>query len=219
MMKSIRVILADDHDLVRAGIRSLLENLAGIEIVAEAGNGREALRLSETHHPDVVLMDIMMPELNGLDATARLAAMLPDTRTIILSMNASEEYVLQALRAGAVGYLLKNISPSELEQAIRAVARGETYLSPAVSKHVIAGYLQRTGGGVLSSLERLSPRQREILQLIAEGHTTKEIALKLNIGVKTVEMHRTQLMEALDIHDIAGLVRYAIRMGVITPDV
>jgi len=219
MMKSIRVILADDHDLVRAGIRSLLENLAGIEIVAEAGNGREALRLSETHRPDVLLMDIMMPELNGLDATARLAAMLPNVRTIILSMNTSEEYVLQALRAGAAGYLLKNISPSELEQAIRAAARGETYLSPAVSKHVIAGYLQRTGGGVLSSLERLSPRQRETLQLIAEGHTTKQIALKLNIGVKTVEMHRTQLMEALDIHDIAGLVRYAIRMGVITPDV
>jgi len=165
------------------------------------------------------LMDIMMPELNGLDATARLAAMLPNVRTIILSMNTSEEYVLQALRAGAAGYLLKNISPSELEQAIRAAARGETYLSPAVSKHVIAGYLQRTGGGVLSSLERLSPRQRETLQLIAEGHTTKQIALKLNIGVKTVEMHRTQLMEALDIHDIAGLVRYAIRMGVITPDV
>jgi len=218
-MKPIRVILADDHDLVRAGIRSLLENLAGIEIVAEAGNGREALRLSETHRPDVLLMDIMMPELNGLDATARLAAMLPNVRTIILSMNTSEEYVLQALRAGAAGYLLKNISPSELEQAIRAAARGETYLSPAVSKHVIAGYLQRTGGGVLSSLERLSPRQRETLQLIAEGHTTKQIALKLNIGVKTVEMHRTQLMEALDIHDIAGLVRYAIRMGVITPDV
>jgi len=205
--------------LVRAGIRSLLEKLAGIVIVAEAGDGREALRLSETHCPDVVLMDIMMPELNGLDATARLKAVVPNARTVILSMNASEEYVLQAMRAGAAGYLLKNISPSELEQAIRAAARGETYLSPAVSKHVIAGYLQRTGGGVLSSLERLSPRQREILQLIAEGHTTKEIAQELNLGVKTVEMHRTQLMEALDIHDIAGLVRYAIRVGMITPDV
>jgi DNA-binding NarL/FixJ family response regulator len=217
-VKPIRVILADDHDLVRAGIRSLLQNLVGIEIVAEAGNGREALRLSETHRPDVVLMDIMMPELNGLDATARLTAMLPNVRTIILSMHASEEYVLQAMRAGAVGYLLKNISPLELEQAIRAIARGETYLSPAVSKHVIAGYLQRTGSGVLSSLERLSPRQRETLQLIAEGHTTKEIAQDLNIGIKTVEMHRTQLMEALDIHDIAGLVRYAIRMGLVSPN-
>ncbi len=218
-MKPIRVLLADDHDLVRAGVRALLQHLAGIEVVAEAGTGYEALRQCQTHRPDVVLMDIMMPELNGLDATARLAATSPDIRTIILSMNANEEYVLQALRAGAAGYLLKNISPSQLEQAIRAVARGETYLSPAVSKHVIAAYLQCNGGGEISSLERLSPRQREILQLIAEGNTTKEIARNLNLSAKTVEMHRTQLMAALDIHDIAGLVRYAIRMGLITPDI
>jgi DNA-binding NarL/FixJ family response regulator len=216
-MKTIRILLADDHDLFRAGIRALLDNLDGIEVVAEAGNGREALRLCQAHHPDVALMDIMMPELNGLDATARLAAISPGTRTIILSMNAHEEYVLQALRAGAVGYLLKNISPRELEQAIRTVVRGETYLSPAISKHLIAAYLQRVGGEI-SSLERLTPRQREVLQLIAEGNTTKAIARKLDIGTKTVEAHRAQLMEALEIHDIAGLVRYAIRMGVITPD-
>jgi DNA-binding NarL/FixJ family response regulator len=216
-MKTIRTLLADDHDLFRAGIRALLDNLDGIEVVAEAGNGREALRLCQAHHPDVALMDIMMPELNGLDATARLAAISPGTRTIILSMNAHEEYVLQALRAGAVGYLLKNISPRELEQAIRTVVRGETYLSPAISKHLIAAYLQRVGGEI-SSLERLTPRQREVLQLIAEGNTTKAIARKLDLGTKTVETHRAQLMEALDIHDIAGLVRYAIRMGVITPD-
>jgi DNA-binding NarL/FixJ family response regulator len=216
-MKTIRILLADDHDLFRAGIRALLDNLDGIEVVAEAGNGREALRLCQAHHPDVALMDIMMPELNGLDATARLAAISPATRTIILSMNAHEEYVLQALRAGAVGYLLKNISPRELEQAIRTVVRGETYLSPAISKHLIAAYLQRVGGEI-SSLERLTPRQREVLQLIAEGNTTKAIARKLDLGTKTVETHRAQLMEALDIHDIAGLVRYAIRMGVITPD-
>jgi DNA-binding NarL/FixJ family response regulator len=216
-MKTIRILLADDHDLFRAGIRALLDNLDGIEVVAEAGNGREALRLCQAHHPDVALMDIMMPELNGLDATARLAAISPGTRTIILSMNAHEEYVLQALRAGAVGYLLKNISPRELEQAIRTVVRGETYLSPAISKHLIAAYLQRVGGEI-SSLERLTPRQREVLQLIAEGNTTKAIARKLDLGTKTVETHRAQLMEALEIHDIAGLVRYAIRMGVITPD-
>jgi DNA-binding NarL/FixJ family response regulator len=216
-MKTIRVLLADDHDLFRAGIRALLEGLAGIEVVAEAGNGRDALRLCRAHHPDVALMDILMPELNGLDATARLAAISPSTRTIILSMNAHEDYVLQALRAGAVGYLLKNISPAELEQAIRTVVRGETYLSPAISKHLIAAYLQSVGGEI-SSLERLTPRQREVLQLIAEGHTTKAIARKLDIGTKTVEAHRAQLMEALEIHDIAGLVRYAIRMGVITPD-
>jgi DNA-binding NarL/FixJ family response regulator len=216
-MKTIRILLADDHDLFRAGIRALLDNLDGIEVVAEAGNGRDALRLCKTHHPDVALMDIMMPELNGLDATARLAAISPGTRTIILSMNAHEEYVLQALRAGAVGYLLKNISPMELEQAVRTVARGETYLSPAISGHVITAYLQRVGGEI-SSLDRLTPRQREVLQLIAEGNTTKAIARKLDISVKTAEMHRAQLMEALDIHEIAGLVRYAIRMGVITAD-
>jgi DNA-binding NarL/FixJ family response regulator len=216
-MKTIRILLADDHDLFRAGIRALLEDLVGIEVVAEAGNGREALRLCKAHQPDVALMDIMMPELNGLDATARLAMISPGTRTIILSMNAHEEYVLQALRAGAVGYLLKNISPTELEQAIRTVVRGETYLSPAISKHLIAAYLQRAGGET-SSLERLTARQREVLQLIAEGNTTKAIARKLDLGPKTVETHRTQLMDALDIHDIAGLVRYAIRMGVITPD-
>jgi DNA-binding NarL/FixJ family response regulator len=147
MMRPIRVLLADDHDLVRAGIRALLQGLAGIEAVAEASNGREALALIEAHRPDVVLMDIMMPELNGLDATAQAAARFPEVRVVVLSMNASEEYVLQALRAGAAGYLLKNISPVELEQAIRAVARGESFLSPAISRHVIAAYLQRTGGG------------------------------------------------------------------------
>jgi DNA-binding NarL/FixJ family response regulator len=216
-MRTIRVLLADDHDLVRAGIRALLQGLAGIEVVAEASDGREALALIEAHRPDVVLMDIMMPELNGLDATAQAAARFPEVRVVVLSMNASEEYVLQALRAGAAGYLLKNISPAELEQAIRAVAHGENSLSPAISKHMIAAYLRRTGGG-LGPLERLSPRQKEILQLVAEGNTSKEIARKLVLSVKTVETHRTGLMEALDIHDIAGLVRYAIRMGVITPD-
>jgi len=217
--KPIRVLLADDHELFRAGIRSLMQAFDGIEIVAEASNGREAVSLCKAHRPDVVLMDIVMPQLNGLDATARLAAISPETRTIILSMNANEEYVLQALRCGAVGYLLKNISPSELEQAIRAVARGETYLSPAISKHVIAAYLERVGDEATGLFERLTPRQREVLQLVAEGNTTKEIARKLSLSVKTVETHRSQLMAALDIHDIAGLVRYAIRMGLISPDV
>jgi DNA-binding NarL/FixJ family response regulator len=218
MNKPIRVLLADDHDLFRAGIRSLMQGFAGVEIVAETSNGRESLRLCKVHHPDVVLMDIMMPELNGLDATARVAAISPQTRTIILSMNGNEEYVLQALRLGAAGYLLKNISPQELEQAIRAVARGETYLSSAISKHVIAAYLKRVGGDTTSPFERLTPRQREVLQLIAEGHTTKETAQKLSLSVKTVEAHRSQLMTTLDIHDITGLVRYAIRMSLISPD-
>jgi DNA-binding NarL/FixJ family response regulator len=219
MTRPIRVLLADDHDLFRAGIRSLMQGFAGIEVIAEAGDGREALRLCRAHLPDVALMDIVMPELNGLDATARLAATSPRTRTLILSMNATEEYVLQALRGGAAGYLLKNTSPSELERAIRAVARGETYLSSAISGHVIAAYLKRVGGEAIGPFDRLTARQREVLQLIAEGATTKEIARKLDLSAKTVETHRTQLMAELDIHDIAGLVRYAIRMGIITPDV
>jgi DNA-binding NarL/FixJ family response regulator len=199
-----------------------------VEVVGEANDGREALRLIEVLRPNIVLMDIMMPGLNGLEATARVSKEFPTVRVIILSMNAAEEYVLQAMRAGASGYLLKDGSITELEEAIRAVARGEKFLSSAVSKYVIAGYVQRTSeqsaganaGGPAHSgsppgSEKLTPRQREILQLIAEGNTTKEIAKKLEISVKTVETHRTQLMERLDIHDIAGLVRYSIRVGLV----
>jgi len=217
MMKPIRVLLADDHTLVRAGIRSLLENMEGIEVIAEAGDGREALRLVRTHRPDVVLMDIAMPGLNGLEAAARIAKKFPNVRVIILSMHVNEEYVLQALRAGAAGYMVKGADAAELEIAIRAVARGETYLSPMVSKHVVTDYIQRISGET-SPLELLTPRQREVLQLIAEGYSTKKIARTLKISVKTVETHRMQLMERLDIHDIAGLVRYAIRVGLVKPD-
>jgi DNA-binding NarL/FixJ family response regulator len=216
-MKPIRVVLADDHALVRAGFRALLQSLPDMEVVAEAGDGREALRLITLHQPDVVLMDIGMPGLNGLEAAARVVEESPQTRIIILSMHATEEYVLRALRTGAVGYLLKDAGTTELELAVRAVMRGEMYLSPAVSKHVIAEYVQRVSSEP-NSFEQLTPRHREILQLIAEGQTTKEIAQILNLSVKTVETYRTQLMERLDIHDIAGLVRYAIRMGLISPD-
>jgi DNA-binding NarL/FixJ family response regulator len=225
-MNTIRIILADDHSLVRAGIRALLDGVEGISVIAEASNGREAIRLIDEHFPDVVLMDIAMSELNGLEATRRISKEYPHVRVIILSMHASEEYVLQSLRAGASGYLLKDAGTSELEMAIRAVARGETYLSPPVSKHVITDYMRRLGDQVYEEddssgqarLERLTLRQREILQLIAEGHTTQEIARKLLISVKTVETHRTQLMDRLDIHDIAGLVRYAMRVGLISFD-
>ena len=217
-MKTIRVLLADDHTLVRAGIRSLLQNLPDIEVVAEANNGREALALLETCHPDVVLMDIAMPGLNGLEAVVRIAEVFPDIRVVILSMYANEEYVLRALRAGAAGYLLKDAGPVELELAINAATHNKTYLSPAISKHVAEYVRQESGETVSSPLERLTPRQREILQLIAEGRTTPEIAQLLQVSVKTVDTHRTQLMDRLDIHDIAGLVRYAIRVGLITAE-
>lgn len=215
--KLIRVLLADNHTLVRAGLRALLQNIEGIQVVAEAGDGREALHLIAVHQPDLVLMDIAMPEMNGLEATAHVVKEFPQVRVIILSMHANEEYVLQALRTGAMGYVLKDAGISELELAVRASVRGETYLSPAVSKHVVADYVRRVSSEP-SSLEQLTSRQREILQLIAEGRTTKEIADLLYVSVKTVETHRLQLMKRLDIHDVAGLVRYAIRMGLVLPD-
>ncbi|MBI4859970.1 MAG: response regulator transcription factor [Candidatus Riflebacteria bacterium] len=217
MDRPIRILVADDHALVRAGLRSLLSGVAGLEVIAEARNGREALLLIDEHRPDVVLMDCRMPDLNGLDATAQALAARPSLRVVILSVSTSEESVLHALRAGAVGYLTKDVAPAELELAIRAVARGETYLCSAISACVVAGCL-KGAAQPLSSFERLSPRQREVLQLIAEGHPSKEIARRLQISVRTAEMHRSQLMDALGIHDVAGLVRYAIRVGVITPD-
>ena len=213
-MKPIRVLLADDHTLVRNGIRALLERVPEIQIVAEADDGREAMRLIKEHQPDVALVDIVMPGLNGLEVAARVTKDFPHVRVIILSMYASEEYVWQALRLGATGYLLKGANSTDLEQAVRAVERGETYLSPAISQQVIKDYVQRTGSeGTI--FERLTPRQREVLQLIAEGHTTKVIAQILEISVKTVETHRAQLMERLGIYDVAGLVRYAIRIKLV----
>lgn len=216
-MKSIRVLLADDHALVRAGIRSLLEQAGHVEVVAEASDGHQAVELVRAHHPDVVLMDVSMPRLNGLEAARRVIEEHPDVRVLMLSVDPSEEYVWQALHAGASGYLLKDAGVAELELAVLAVARGETYLSPAVSKHVIEAYLQLSGGEP-HMLDRLTSRQREVLQLIAEGHTTKKIAALLNVSEKTVGTHRMQLMKRLDIHDIAGLVRYAIRVGLVSAE-
>jgi DNA-binding NarL/FixJ family response regulator len=213
-MKPIRVLLADDHTLIRAGIRELLQGLNGVEVSGEAGDGHEALQLVETLQPDVVLLDIGMPGLNGLEVAARLAKLHPAMRVLILSMHMSEEYVLQALRAGAAGYLLKGAAVAELELAVRAVARGQTYLSPAVSKSVVDEYVRRTGGAA-DPLEALTPRQREILQLVAEGNTSKGIARKLGLSYRTVETHRNQLMKRLDIHDVSGLVRFAVRAGIV----
>jgi DNA-binding NarL/FixJ family response regulator len=216
-LPKIRVLLADDHKLFRAGIRAVLQTLGDVEVVAEAGDGREALRLVAAHHPDVVLMDILMPNLNGLDAAARMARASPDTRIIMISMSADEDSVLKALRAGAVGYLVKTADPAELELAIRAAMRGGKFLSSAVSERVIGACLGRIDKEQ-TSLERLTPRQREVLQLVAEGHTTKDIARRLDISVKTAEAYRGELMKALDIHDIASLTRYAIRAGLVSLD-
>jgi DNA-binding NarL/FixJ family response regulator len=212
----IRVLLADDHALVRAGIRSLLGAMAEVEVVGEASSGEEALELAQRQHPDVVLMDIAMRGITGLEAAAAMRERLPSVRVVILSMHSGEEYVLQALRAGAAGYLLKDAATGELELALRSVMRGESWLSPAVSRQVVEGYVQRTGGE--TAPEVLTARQREVLRLVAGGKSTKEIAFLLNLSVKTVETHRAQIMDRLGIRDVAGLVRYALRTGLVPPD-
>ncbi|PYM25693.1 MAG: DNA-binding response regulator [Candidatus Rokuibacteriota bacterium] len=212
-MAPIRVLVADDHALFRAGVRKLLQSFEGVEVVGEAGDGQEALELSGAQRPDVLLMDIGMPRLNGVEAAARLTREGSRPRVIILSMHTGEEHVLRAIRAGAAGYLLKDAKPPELEAAVRAVARGEIYLSPAISRYVVDDV--RRGGAESGPLDRLTPRQREVLQLIAEGNTTKAIASRLGLSVKTVETHRAQLMERLDVHDVAALVRLAVRLGLV----
>jgi DNA-binding NarL/FixJ family response regulator len=219
-MAPLRVLLADDHELVRAGISALLQRIPDVTVVAEAGNGREALRLITQHRPDLALLDISMPELNGMEVAEQIGREFPATRVIMLSMHATSDYVLRAMRVGASGYLLKGARLAELEFAITAVAHGETYLSPAAAKHVIGGYRNHADGASTDAAvpERLTARQREILQMIAEGRTTKEIAQVLTLSAKTVEMHRAQLMDRLDIHDVAGLVRYALRTGIISGD-
>jgi DNA-binding NarL/FixJ family response regulator len=214
-VKPIRIVLADDHALFRAGLRSLLQTLPDLQVVAEAGSGRQVLDLIREQQPDVVLMDIAMQGINGLEATAQVVQQHPRVRVIMLSMHASEVYVSQALRSGATGYLLKDAGPQELETAIRTVRDGGQYLTPAVSLQIEQAQSRR--GGLNSACE-LSPRQREIVQLIANGHSTQEIANILFVSVKTVEAHRAQIMERLDIRDVAGLTRYAMRTGLITPD-
>ena len=214
MSAVVRVLLADDHTLVRAGLRKLLEASPEYQVVGEAGDGLALLALAAQLQPHLVLMDIAMPGLNGIETTARLLKVSPDIKVLILSMHQNEEYVRQALRHGAVAYLLKDAAPLELDLALSAVMRGETYLSPAVSKGVVNDYVQRLRGDEPNA-EALSPRQREVLQLIAEGHSTKEIARRLDLSVKTVDTHRSQLMKQLDIHEVTGLVRYAMRAGLV----
>jgi len=215
-MSSVRVLLVDDHALVRAGLNLLLEHMPGI-FISEAGSGEEALEVLRRERVGLVLTDVAMKGMTGLELAERIRLEYPDVRVMILSMYDNEEYVLQALRAGASGYLLKESAPKELEVAINAVLAGETYLSPPISRQVVDNYIARTGSGQKPA-QPLTPRQREILILIGEGCSTREIAQRLGLSVKTVETHRAQLMDRLDIHDLAGLVRYAVRVGLVSVD-
>jgi DNA-binding NarL/FixJ family response regulator len=213
--KGTRVLLADDHYLVRAGIRTLLEAVPGVTVVAEASDGREALEAMKKEELDLVFMDISMPGLNGLEALTRIKTDFPRVPVIILSMHQSEDYAWNAFNLGASGYLLKKDGVAELQSAIKAVLAGETYLSPTVSKGLLRHSLNAPRQFLRRSLECLSPRQREVLQLLAEGETTKGIAMILNISDKTVEYHRAELMKGLNIFDVPGLVRFAVRSGLV----
>jgi DNA-binding NarL/FixJ family response regulator len=214
-VKPVRVILADDHTLVRAGIRALLEKLPEVKVLGEASNGREVLDLVKIHHPDVVLMDITMPGLNGLEATARMAKEFSEVRVIILSMHDNEEYYWRALKAGAAGYLLKKAATAELAIALQRVVNGEIYLSREISMRLNKKFPLQEIAGRKSPFDQLTGRQREILQLIAEGQNTKEIAEILKVSPKTVEYHRAKLMIGLNVHDVPGLVRFALGVGLV----
>ena len=214
---TVRVLLAEDHLLVRAGIRALLDGFGDVTVVGEVTSGIEVLPAVAALTPDVVLMDISMQGMNGLEATRRLLDDHPDTRVIMVSMHASEDYVARALRAGARGYLTKASAAQELERALHAVMGGDQYIDSHISRAALEAYMRRLGDDEQEK-DVLTARQREILQLIAESLGTKEIAFRLGVSTKTVETHRKQLMERLNIHDVAGLVRYAIRTGVVSSD-
>ncbi len=216
--KQISVILADDHPIVRAGLRMELEKLPGVQIVGEASDGRQALELVKQHKPHLVLMDVSMRGLNGLEATARITRDYPEVKVVILSMHQNEEYFWQALKSGAVGYLLKKAATSELATAIERVLNGEIYLAREISSRLVKKIPLHQLAKHNSPLEKLTERQREILQLIAEGQTTKAIALTLRVSPKTVEYHRMKLMERLNIFDIPGLVRFALQSGLIAQE-
>jgi DNA-binding NarL/FixJ family response regulator len=210
-MKRIRILLADDHGVVRQGFKMILGAQADMEIVGEAANGREAVEQAERLKPDIVVMDVAMPELNGIEATRRLAESAPHVRVLALSMHKDSVYVRETLRAGARGYLLKDSGANDLVAAVRAVASGEGYLSPAVSNAVLDDYRRH----VTNAIDLLTSREREVLQMLAEGKTNKEIAATLNLSVYTVDAHRGHIMEKLNLHSINELVRFAVRNGMI----
>ena len=212
-MDPIRVLIADDHALVRAGIRALVEKIEGVVVVGEAGKGNEALELVKEFEPNLMLLDITMPDGSGFEVLEEVQKNYPTIRVIVLTVHEAGEYAIRALRQGAAGFLPKSAASTELEQAIQTVIRGDVYISPETSRKTLLEYGK--GATKRDLLATLSPRQREVLRLIAEGRTTKQMAQVLEISVKTVETHRAQLMERLGIHDVAGLVRYAIIVGLI----
>ena len=210
---SIRILLADDHKITRQGLRSLLEKQQDMEVVAEAENGRAAVRLAAEMAPDVVIMDVTMPDLNGVEAAKQILSKSPDIKIVALSMHSDASFVTEMLKSGASGYLLKDCAFEELARAIRAVIDDKTYLSPSISGVVVEDYVHRLSKADFSNPDVLSDREREVLQLMAEGNSTKQIAVKLHISIKTVETHRRQIMKKLDIHTVAELTKYAIRKG------
>jgi len=217
-MRKIKVVVADDHTILRQGIKALLDNQEGIEVVGEAKDGREAIKTMEELLPDVILMDIAMPGLNGLEATRRIKKKFPKVKVVVLTMHANEEYIFQILNAGADGYLVKETAFQDLISAINAVHKGEAFMSPSISKKVMTDYIQRAQGEEKVGFDTLTTREREILQLVAEGNSNKKIAEALFISPKTVETHRAHIMDKLNIHDRAGLIKYAIRKGMINLD-
>jgi two-component system response regulator NreC len=218
-MKRIRVVVADDHTIVRQGLLALLNEQQDIEVVAEAEDGRDALKKVEKFLPDILILDVGMPRLNGLEAARQIKRQNQTVKILMLTMHSDEEYIFETLKAGASGYLLKDAAATELITAIHSIHSGQSYLSPSVSHRVIENYIRRSdppNNEDTGSHKLLTEREREVLQLVAEGKTNREIADILNISIKTVDNHRTNLMNKLDIHDRAGIVRYAIRKGIIT---
>jgi two-component system response regulator NreC len=216
-MGTLRILLADDHTVVRQGLRKVLEERSDWKVVAEAGDGREAVRQAEQHKPDVAILDVAMPLLNGIEATRQIVRRVPGVRVLVLSMHADEAYVTQILHAGAAGYLLKDSADVDLLQAVSAIAEGKSFFSPAIARLMLDDYVRQRSGepGIVDRYELLSEREREVFQLIAEGKTNKDIAAILFISLSTVETHRARIMEKLDVHSAAEIVLYAVRRGVI----
>ena len=211
---SIKILLADDHKIMRAGLRSLLEKEHDMEVVAEASQGRNAVRLAREHAPDIVIIDITMPDLNGVEAARQILSETPGIKVVALSMHSDEQFIAGMLKAGASGYLLKDCAAEELCHAIRAVMAGETYLSPKIASIVVEDYRRDLSRDELEHVTELTAREKEVLQLVAEGQTSKKIAEQLCVSVKTVEAHRQQIMDKLNIRTVAGLTKYAIRKGI-----